>query len=810
MSAPPPKKQRSDETGRVNVQPQASMPRTREMDQASTGSNSNATGTANGSGSHPAPADHIDDALTRRRKQLQELRRQQQKSDLLTKARSQLSSNAASLPPSSIGHGPPLRSSLKPHQNVTLNPPVSVGNGALPTPSKSLQMPMPMPPPSIPRQYVDDPSMSSMPPTAPVPPIAIPSHSVVPSPASPEIVRRLNFAPSAPLSSGNDKSSIDTNTEASSSLQPRTEVAPPLVPEARPFPSEISPTVATTAVPKERLPSFAATTSSSPRNSRPVRPPPITPSFGGDTSITKTSAHPPSTTNGTIEPGPPASRQAFLSSMYEAADSPATAAKRNSELKLIRELKQVHQEKEDAFRQVVRLREQIQKLQKHHDFESQKERTAQELQHLVEIADRNGDRAALKWAREQATATKSTTKGPFSKTPLSGHGRAASPSRRAMTGAIGPGVRKRVSTPHPKRVNSDTSNGEESKLLAKATETNPDEFDSDVATYHVRRPYVLSANDDFWNEVGELSNEEYQATADVGKPASLEIAAKIKVDGSILLLSGLCTVRHKKPRSTKWKIFEDVDDMDKPLGSVMFIDGQANEGEYWLDEIYEEAMSTRDTYCSSLLATASALKSTLQASPVPSNFMLAHSDISPGAPLSSPMQHLSPMQYASLPPHSFPTQQHNSQLTTPPVVLKESVGETATLQSPVEVVQPQDPTLQPTPELSKVKVESIPALPVERKSEGSAKIDEKMAQPPEEADAASDILSNLLGFFFLCIFQVCYFCLVKLPIRITVATTVASVVGAILSILWLFLANDNGAGELGANLGYGFNRPGIQ
>jgi hypothetical protein len=119
-----------------------------------------------------------------------------------------------------------------------------------------------------------------------------------------------------------------------------------------------------------------------------------------------------------MEPGPPASRKAFLSSMYEAADSPATAVKRNSELKLIRELKQVHQEKEDAFRQVVRLREQIQKLQKHRDSESQRERTVQELQHLVEIADRNGDRAALKWAREQASASKSMTKGLFSKVCL--------------------------------------------------------------------------------------------------------------------------------------------------------------------------------------------------------------------------------------------------------------------------------------------------------------------------------------------------------------------------------------------------------
>ena len=215
-------------------------------------------------------------------------------------------------------------------------------------------------------------------------------------------------------------------------------------------------------------------------------------------------------------------------------------------------------------------------------------------------------------------------------------------------------------------------------------------------------------------------------------------------------------------------------------------------------------MSTRDTYCSSLLATASALKSTLQATPVPSNFMLAHSAMSPGAPESSPMQH------ASLPPNSFPTQQHNAQLTTPPVGLKESIGETAQLQSPVEVVQPQDPRMLSTPELSQAKVESIQALPVERKSEGSTKMNEKMAQPPEEADAASDILSNLLGFVFLCIFQVCYVLVIKLPIRIMVATTVASVVGAILSILWLFLANDNGAGELGANLGYGFNRPGIQ
>jgi hypothetical protein len=91
-------------------------------------------------------------------------------------------------------------------------------------------------------------------------------------------------------------------------------------------------------------------------------------------------------------------------------------------------------------------------------------------------------------------------------------------------------------------------------------------------------------NDDFWNKAGcELSKEEYQASADrLDKPASLDIAANIKADGSILLLSGVCNVRQITTIHKMGRIFEDVDDMDKPLGSVMFIDEQANEGEYWL------------------------------------------------------------------------------------------------------------------------------------------------------------------------------------------------------------------------------------
>jgi hypothetical protein len=107
-----------------------------------------------------------------------------------------------------------------------------------------------------------------------------------------------------------------------------------------------------------------------------------------------------------------------------------------------------------------------------------------------------------------------------------------------MNGTIGPGARKHGSTPNPKRTNE---NGEETKFLAKAAENNPDEFDSEVATYIVRRPYAPH-NGDFWKDVGKISTEEYQYKASLGKPFLLEIAVKIKADGSILVLSRVCNV----------------------------------------------------------------------------------------------------------------------------------------------------------------------------------------------------------------------------------------------------------------------------
>jgi hypothetical protein len=855
VSAPPPKKLRSNES--VIGQSRGNGPPMRER-----------------------PADPIDDALTRRRKQLQELRRQQEKSDLLSKARSQLrpeflnetsSVNSNWKPDLRINTGTPSTTS-SPKTGIPLPLPQNIGvaglrreNEVLPTMPKptnasklhyeslkvssnaNSQTPIRGRTPQ--KEALPENVISSMVSNHPTSTLSVTSNTSAErkanfAPRTPEIVRRLSFAPTIPPpeSPTITGSSFPVRDTSPISQPPSLEPEEPQNKSDSPTHFEAKPSL---------LQKANGLTSASPRNSRPQRPPPITPALKDQQMITAT-----------VKPSNPnsanSSRQAFLSTMRESADSPSTASKRNSELELIRELKKVHQDKEDAFRQVVRLREQIQRLQRQETLQPNK---SQELQSLVDIANRNGDQAALQWAREQAAVSTisksiypkvsvhiSKTCTSFSslliliscQSPLSSFGRTASPSRRAMSGAMGPALRKRVTTPHPKR---SLSNGEEFKLLAKATETNPDEFDSEVATYFVRRPYVAT-NDDLWKEVGLRSKEEYQASADVGKPSTLEIAAKIKADNSTLLLSGNCNVRHKKLGSTKWRIFEDIDEMDKPLGSVMFIDQQANEGEYWLgessilsnsygysclnflchiDEIYEEAMSTRDTYCASLIATASALKMSLLENQIstPDNNVANVPNLEVPV-LTNPVSQTVEMQ------PTFDSKVHME----PPSLAQTSilVAEVAPpLQHPL--VEPQNPLdMKSEPEsASPIKAFSMESSQSHNNSEEKFSSNKpvkslahsasdlvptpekpKMVPMPSDEDGASDVLSVLLGFVFLAVYRVFYFLFIKLPFRLLILTSMASIGGALISLMWLYLADDNTASSLRAGLGYGFNRPGIE
>lgn len=163
--------------------------------------------------------------------------------------------------------------------------------------------------------------------------------------------------------------------------------------------------------------------------------------------------------------------------------------------------------------------------------------------------------------------------------------RAMSPGRAGMAAALSPTlghvIRKRVATPHPKRKTGEEAN-KEREYLIEATKSTPDEYFSTLATYEVRRPYTTNYNAALWSVAAVSSSNEYQMQADASKPLSLEVAARITADGSILTLNGVSTVRHKKVDVDEWKVYKDVDEMDKPLGCIMYLDSEYNEREYWL------------------------------------------------------------------------------------------------------------------------------------------------------------------------------------------------------------------------------------
>jgi hypothetical protein len=240
--------------------------------------------------------------------------------------------------------------------------------------------------------------------------------------------------------------------------------------------------------------------------------------------------------------------------------------------------------------------------------------------------------------------------------------------------------------------------------------------------------------------------------------------------------------------------------------------------------IFEEAMSTRDTYCSSLLSTATALKTNLIQQVSPQIHSPQQAVASPPVQMNGtqapPMMQQPPMQqqqqWQAPVQDTMPPMQQQQQ----PVMMQQ--------QPPVMMQQPpmqQQPPLmmkeapvQPAPAVQPMKA-AEPKKAVEVKKEApkeGAKTKEaptkkkKAAPAPEEEEAASDLLSSSLGMLFLGIYNFIQFILVTVILGGIKTFFFSCILGVVLSIFWLYLATDGGAGDMGASLGYGFNRAGIQ
>ena len=146
----------------------------------------------------------------------------------------------------------------------------------------------------------------------------------------------------------------------------------------------------------------------------------------------------------------------------------------------------------------------------------------------------------------------------------------------------------------------------EEEFLVAAARSIPNEYGTTLASYFVRRPHITDDSLEKENEADELvasnlwgtcthlsSRMEYMKHASVFNPESLEIVACIEADGSVFTLSGECNVRHGKEVSSgsngddgnkgyDWSVFDNVEEMDRALGRVSYIDVEGNEREYWL------------------------------------------------------------------------------------------------------------------------------------------------------------------------------------------------------------------------------------
>ena len=149
----------------------------------------------------------------------------------------------------------------------------------------------------------------------------------------------------------------------------------------------------------------------------------------------------------------------------------------------------------------------------------------------------------------------------------------------------------------------------EEEFLVAAARSIPNEYGTTLASYFVRRPHITDdslekENDEadelakvasnLWGTCTHLSSRmEYMKHASVFNPESLEIVACIEADGSVFTLSGECNVRHGKVSSGsnngddgnkeyEWSVFDNVEEMDRALGRVSYIDVEGNEREYWL------------------------------------------------------------------------------------------------------------------------------------------------------------------------------------------------------------------------------------
>ena len=237
------------------------------------------------------------------------------------------------------------------------------------------------------------------------------------------------------------------------------------------------------------------------------------------------------------------------------------------------------------------------------------------LQKLLQISDRDGEEAALQWARAQVvgvpplsneSSSSLLTSSPGPRLLLDQH----HPSRAGAT------LTRRVAAPAPKYFDSDDTAAPPSMVVLErqwiahfreAATCIPYEFDSEIANFCIRRPYGMETDPDIFEQVSETPHTVYSKRAHVSTISTVEVAATVKANGSYFLLRDVASVRYQTSEG-EWKMVDNVDTLDRPLGTLSFIDNDGVERDYSLDQLLEEALLVREQYGRTLTSTALGFK----------------------------------------------------------------------------------------------------------------------------------------------------------------------------------------------------------
>jgi len=427
-------------------------------------------------------------------------------------------------------------------------------------------------------------------------------------------------------------------------------------------------------------------------------------------------------------------------------------------------------------------------------------------------------------------------------------------------------------------------------VAQKAVQTVEDVFVSDFATYIVRKPYqyqngngndsmVCNLNAHVEDEdvlgFGSVASppvswvdpvETYGKNASAKEEKSLEVIARIKADGSILLIWGASSCRHGIPTlgdggavlDYEYKTFDDVEYMDGSLGKILYIDAEGNDGEYWLDPIYEEALKIRESYCSNVFSAALALKAasaSMSMSTSTSVFSPQEEQSLPsptiasttvGGPTSSLLHSNNANSNANASGHQ--QQQFNdqkqrvgsqfhpnpqSQQSQPQMQPNRATMSAMRGEQPIPSTEPRREEVLSPPISSKVeptgrRVDSTsdpkPLLNTSRSQPGEVKTEkgnassskheqkpvqkpkqEKQRSEPEEEQSGSvDVLPAFFIFFFSTIFNIIWF-VIMLPVRVARIGITVALVLVISHLMWVYLADNQDALRMGAIIDTQYN-----